>query len=245
MAYQNRPREQHGATDTGPAPTPAAQGFNYDPDARKVRIPDADLLAGLRRFAASGARPFGMKQFSQWPDRPFAPHTVLNRFGSWRKAMRLVGVEGVRGRRYDPAELVANLERVWREMGRAPGAVTLVQRGEFSAAAYRRRWGSVQRLCRLVAQYHRGQITREQLLRAGPDDGPRAHRRKDVPLDARWRILKRGRYRCAACGKSPATDPTVELQVDHVIPVAKGGGNDDANLRTLCAKCNQGKSDEA
>jgi 5-methylcytosine-specific restriction endonuclease McrA len=29
--------------------------------------------------------------------------------------------------------------------------------------------------------------------------------------------------------------------VDHIVPVSRGGGNDEANLRTLCRACNVGK----
>lgn len=31
--------------------------------------------------------------------------------------------------------------------------------------------------------------------------------------------------------------------IDHIVPVAKGGGNDEDNLCTACVPCNQGKSD--
>ncbi|MGH8738020.1 MAG: HNH endonuclease, partial [Burkholderiales bacterium] len=57
----------------------------------------------------------------------------------------------------------------------------------------------------------------------------------------RWAVLKRDNYRCAKCGASPASDHSVELEVDHIIPVARGGSNDLANLQSLCQKCNQGK----
>jgi transposase len=66
--------------------------------------------------------------------------------------------------------------------------------------------------------------------------------RKELSPRARYLILQRDNFRCCACGRSPKEHGVV-LHVDHVIAVANGGGNDPANLQTLCADCNQGKSD--
>src|SRR6185295_5741787 len=58
----------------------------------------------------------------------------------------------------------------------------------------------------------------------------------------RWKVLQRDHYRCTACGRSPATNPSVHLEVDHITPVSRGGCNSLHNLQTLCADCNRGKS---
>ena len=57
-------------------------------------------------------------------------------------------------------------------------------------------------------------------------------------------ILKRDCFKCAICGASPAINPKVELHIDHIIPVSKGGGNEVSNLWTLCSKCNYKKLDK-
>jgi len=66
--------------------------------------------------------------------------------------------------------------------------------------------------------------------------------RKRQPISKKLRllILERDNYRCRLCGKS-ARD--TELEVDHIIPVAKGGTAGLNNLQTLCIDCNRGKSD--
>lgn len=56
----------------------------------------------------------------------------------------------------------------------------------------------------------------------------------------RYSILKRDNYRCRICGRS-AVDG-VQLEVDHIIPVSKGGESIESNLQTLCQECNRGKS---
>jgi len=62
-----------------------------------------------------------------------------------------------------------------------------------------------------------------------------------VPVSKRQRfnIFARDGFTCRYCGKQP---PHVTLVIDHVIPVSKGGTNDDGNLATSCNECNQGKS---
>lgn len=55
----------------------------------------------------------------------------------------------------------------------------------------------------------------------------------------RFEILRRDGHACRYCG---AKAPDVALTVDHVIPVALGGGDEPANLVTACADCNSGKA---
>lgn len=55
----------------------------------------------------------------------------------------------------------------------------------------------------------------------------------------RFEILRRDGHTCRYCG---AKAPDVALQVDHVIPVTLGGGDDPTNLVAACAACNSGKT---
>jgi hypothetical protein len=43
------------------------------------------------------------------------------------------------------------------------------------------------------------------------------------------------------CGANPAKEDDVLLEVDHRVPLALGGTNDEENLWVLCRVCNQGK----
>lgn len=63
--------------------------------------------------------------------------------------------------------------------------------------------------------------------------------RKAISKRVRFRVLLRCEFRCVYCG---ALAGDVVLVIDHLIPVAKGGGNDESNLVAACDDCNQGKS---
>jgi HNH endonuclease len=55
----------------------------------------------------------------------------------------------------------------------------------------------------------------------------------------RYEILRRDSFTCRYCG---ASAPDVPLRVDHVTPVALGGGDEPTNLATSCEPCNSGKT---
>jgi len=52
----------------------------------------------------------------------------------------------------------------------------------------------------------------------------------------RSRIFERDQWACTYCG-----EVTSDLHCDHVVPVSKGGGNEDTNLTTACKHCNLSK----
>lgn len=54
-------------------------------------------------------------------------------------------------------------------------------------------------------------------------------------------IKERDGHACLKCGISVAEEPHLLLEVDHVIPVSKGGLSEPSNLQTLCWRCNRTK----
>jgi hypothetical protein len=69
--------------------------------------------------------------------------------------------------------------------------------------------------------------------------------RRSVAPRLRREVFFRDKHTCQDCGGSRATNPSIALHVDHIIPVAMGGSNNLDNLQTLCSDCNIGKSDDA
>lgn len=54
-------------------------------------------------------------------------------------------------------------------------------------------------------------------------------------------IKTRDNFTCCNCGNSTHSEPNLLLEIDHIVPVSKGGGTVEENLQTLCWKCNRSK----
>jgi hypothetical protein len=59
--------------------------------------------------------------------------------------------------------------------------------------------------------------------------------RKRIPEKVRIKVWRRDGGKCARCGERQ------RLEYDHIVPVAKGGGNTERNVELLCEKCNRSK----
>lgn len=57
-------------------------------------------------------------------------------------------------------------------------------------------------------------------------------------------IKTRDCHTCRYCSVSLAAEPHLLLEVDHVVPVSKGGLSTPENLQTLCWRCNRTKSNK-
>jgi hypothetical protein len=75
-------------------------------------------------------------------------------------------------------------------------------------------------------------------LEAAIELGKTGPRRELIPDDVKLLVWTRDGGACVRCGAK------LELHFDHVIPVAKGGGNSAANIQILCQPCNLRKADK-
>jgi hypothetical protein len=67
--------------------------------------------------------------------------------------------------------------------------------------------------------------------------------RKKLTSRLRFAVLSRDLFRCVKCGCDASQDNSIRLEVDHILPVSKGGKTTPQNLQTLCKRCNVGKTD--
>ena len=57
----------------------------------------------------------------------------------------------------------------------------------------------------------------------------------------REKIKDRDNYTCRICNLSTSDEPNLLLEIDHIIPLSKGGITSENNLQTLCWRCNRTK----
>lgn len=67
----------------------------------------------------------------------------------------------------------------------------------------------------------------------------RTGERDPIPWLLRWSIIDRDGLACKACGIYLPDGP---FELDHCIPWSAGGPDDSDNLRALCVRCNQDRS---
>lgn len=168
-------------------------------------------------------------------------------FGPYRKALEAAGLSQARlGRRYTDEECFENLLNVWTILGRQP-AFSEIERppSRVGTKAYVSRWGSWRKaLAAFVERVNQDTETvKEEAAEVPPitDEIVVKRTARSVTLGLRYTVLKRDRFRCVICGRSPATDQSTELHVDHYKAWSKDGETVLSNLRSLCRKCNLGK----
>lgn len=63
-----------------------------------------------------------------------------------------------------------------------------------------------------------------------------------IPKALRQQVTEQARRRCGYCLSQERITGQL-LEVDHIIPEARGGPTEESNLWLMCSKCNQHKGD--
>jgi hypothetical protein len=179
----------------------------------------------------------------------FGQKAVANAFeGSWHTALSAAGLRFTAIRAPSDDLCFENLLSVWTHYGRQPHYAEMRRPPSvITGKAYVRRWGgwtrAVYAFVQAAEEYAVARAIPETPAQAivsspPPDQGPRT-----APVGLRYLVLRRDRFRCVLCGRSPATEVGCELHIDHIQPYSLGGLTTLENLRSLCAECNLGKRD--
>lgn len=179
----------------------------------------------------------------------------------WDDVLKMAGLNSTpyhhgKNKTISDIELFEEIERVWIKLGRQPTSID-IEKGLFKYGrnTFGRRFGSWRKALEAFVDYINSSNTSdcnntnendvEQVtVDHSPEQQMIRHKTNREPnLRLRFKVLLRDNFKCSQCGRSPATDSSVELHVDHIYPWAKGGETTFDNLRTLCKECNLGKSD--
>lgn len=212
------------------------------------------IIDELRRVAGLlGNRRFSRHEFDNVANY-CKGSAVLDRFGSWQAALYATGLKLTTVRkdqsRISNAQLFAELAHVWRTLGHRPSKDEWDRSNpRYSYTTYKTRFKGWVNACAAFIEYmSEGQRDAAESephgSRASAHANPPALSpldRRGVPMKLRYQVLSRDRFRCVACGRSPATHSGVVLHIDHIAPYSKGGKTTLGNLRTLCRECNWGK----
>jgi hypothetical protein len=217
-------------------------------------LSDKELLQELKRVAnLLGSPTVTVREFNLYGAVNVG--SIRIRFGSWKQAIVMAGLYlGRSGRRYTDEECFENLLAVWAHYGRAPLCREMGQLPSVvGPKAYIRRWGTWNKALHAFVERAESDdpqekepgteaLLAEKVPRQRADNVPDCDKH-DIKLGLRYHIMVRDRFRCVLCGRSPATDLSCRLVVDHIEPFSRGGKTIPSNLRCTCQECNLGKSD--
>jgi HNH endonuclease len=63
-----------------------------------------------------------------------------------------------------------------------------------------------------------------------------------VPVDLARRVRDAAKHRCGYC-HSPQHLVMARLEIEHIIPISRGGATEESNLWLSCPLCNRAKAD--
>ncbi|VWB64763.1 hypothetical protein BLA15816_03056 [Burkholderia lata] len=204
-----------------------------------------EILNSLRDCAkAIGTRRITIKQYDAWPHRVLCSHQIAARFGGWDIALKEADLEIRTTSKGNAVEMVELFMDCWEYCNDVPTVKTLSNHlkkvnSKFSYAMYSRYFGGVRRLAIRIVQYKQGEISESQLL---DKYHQKVRVRGSISAKLRYRVFERDQFACVSCGRNFNRD-NVQLEIDHIIPVSRGGTNEFSNLQTLCIDCNRGKGD--
>jgi hypothetical protein len=219
---------------------------------------DEALVAELRRIAVllpSGKR-LTQETYEKLSGRA-SRVTFLRRFGGWKQALEKAGLGHLHGgypqltAQLTDSECFENVAAVWTHYGRPPRYREMFcPPSTIQGKTYVTRWGTWRKALKAFVDWANSEASSEPIQ--GPakpitEESPTVPKSRteadcrEVRPGLRFKVFMRDKFRCVACGRSPATHLNIELHADHKHSVADRGKTTLENLQTLCQDCNLGK----
>lgn len=207
-------------------------------------VTNDDLIADLRDVANKlQKKSISHTDYDQ--HGKFRSNIFAKRFGGWNNALEMSGLQINKNYNISEDDLFQNLEEVWIKLGRQPTYIEMQKPlSKYGPRPYERRFSTWQKaLEKFVAYINKEENISLKEIEDLETESNQHKTKRDINLRLRFIVMKRDVFKCKNCGRSPATDPSVILHVDHIKAWANGGETVLENLQTLCSVCNIGKSD--
>lgn len=201
-----------------------------------------ELIQDLVRVAdLLNAETVTMEDYNQYGH--YHATTLTRRFGSWFTCLKRAGLKMSRpviG--ISDEELFEEIENVWIKLGKQPSYQQMSDMGKYSIGTYEKRFGGWRSALESFVEYINEEDSIPISIEPQLETKNKHKTQRTINLRLRFLVLQRDNFKCCICGRTPAKDSSIELQVDHIVPWSKGGETLMDNLQTLCSQCNLGKS---
>ena len=209
-------------------------------------ITNEELIAELKRIAVK-LNKTSLTRNDNDEHGKYSTSTYYRRFGDWSHALLKAELEIARLMNIPEEELFRNLEEIWIKTGRQPRRSEVLKPfSKYSSHTYEKRFGTWREALEKFVAYVNNEenVSSEEAIKKVEVEPITKHKTsRTINWRLRFIVMRRDNFKCKNCGRSPATDPTIILHVDHIKAWANGGETVLENLQTLCSKCNIGKSD--
>ena len=214
---------------------------HYELEPHHRNVPDDEFLNDLKRVAAELRS--DTVTIDQYNERGrFHASSLARRFGTWLRSLERADLAKSRNLHISEEDLFSNLVEVWAHLGRQPKYSDLTsQTSRFSSGTYEKRFGGWRRALEAFVRWANEGENPPPRTPFGMDRLARRTSR-NINYRLKFLVMRRDNFKCRITGRSPATNPTVILEVDHIVPWDKGGETLMENLQTLAKDINIGKS---
>lgn len=207
-----------------------------------------DLIEDLRKVHASLQSAGKKLTYRSYGEHGrYSASTIAERFGDWNSALEAAQIGRTQEKNISLDDLFDNLRLVWIAKGSQPVFRDMSREpSRYGSSPYVERFGGWRNA---LAEFIKS-VASEQSSADNAGSAmviSRGIQAKQTPrqpnLRMKFRVMRRDRFMCVKCGRAPATQPGLVLEIDHVLAWSKGGETCEDNLQTLCFDCNRGKTD--
>ena len=222
--------------------------MKYELNQYHRNTPPEELLSDVRKVATKlKKKSVSISDYTRYGK--YHGDTLINRFGSWNKALEKANLEIGLTQNITTVDLLKNIETVWISLGRQPKFSEMKKPlSKYSVKPYVKNFGgwrnALESFINYINQENEDDKENNIDISVAYDKKLKAIKKRsqrNITERLRFRILLRDGFTCRKCGRSPLNSHGVELHVDHIIPWSKGGETEPDNLETKCNKCNLGK----